>query len=181
MSMTSVDKLIVHPNNPRVGNVDLIAESIENNGWFGTVVAQRSTGYVLAGNHRLMAAKTLGMTEVPVYWVDVDDATATRILLADNRTTELGFYDNDRLVSVLQSTDGDLIGTGWSSDDVDALLAITSDDDLNDLLDSLDRPTEQDEMQRVVLILKPETAEALQAELARLGSHELAVENWLNL
>ena len=41
-----------HPRNPRRGDVDAIEESIAENGFYGCVVAQRSTGYILAGNHR---------------------------------------------------------------------------------------------------------------------------------
>ena len=63
----SVNELIVHPRNARRGNIDAIVASIEANGWWGTLVAQKSTKHVLAGNHRLMAAQVMGMATVPVY------------------------------------------------------------------------------------------------------------------
>ena len=133
IEQVSVDDLIVHPENPRQGDLGAIITSIENNGWYGTVVAQRSTGYVLAGNHRLMAARHTGIDRVPVYWVDVDDATARRILLADNRTAELATYDNDQLVDLLtrHANAGDLLGTGWDADDVDDLIAQLADGQIN--------------------------------------------------
>ncbi len=59
-----VERLRCHPANARVGNVDGIAESIRVNGFFGTIVAQRSTGYILAGNHRFRAAVQVGLAEL---------------------------------------------------------------------------------------------------------------------
>jgi len=120
-----IDDLIRHPDNPRQGDIGAISASIEVNGWYGTVVAQSSTGRVLAGNHRMEAARHLGMTEVPVYWVDVDDATARRIMLADNRTNDLATYDDAVLAELLTALaeDDDLFGSGYDSDDLDDLLA----------------------------------------------------------
>ena len=119
-----VSTLIRHPLNPREGDIGAIAASIERNGWFGTVVVQRSTNYVLAGNHRLEAARMLGFSKVPVYWVDVDDDTAKRILLADNRTSDLASYNIDQLADILKdlAIADDLDGTGWDGDDIDTLL-----------------------------------------------------------
>ncbi len=125
IEVVATDNLTPHPDNPRQGDIGAIATSIQHNGWYGTVVAQKSTGHVLAGNHRLQAARQLGMTEVPVYWIDVDDTTARRILLADNRTNDLATYDDDILATLLAdlaSTD-DLLGTGYDGDDLDDLLA----------------------------------------------------------
>ena len=118
-------KLKLHPDNPRQGDIGAIATSIDQNGWYGTVVAQKSTGHVLAGNHRLQAAQQLGIKEVPVYWVDVDDTTAKKILLADNRTNDLATYNDDVLTELLTdlvSTD-DLLGTGYDGDDLDQLIS----------------------------------------------------------
>ena len=114
-----------HPRNPRRGDVDRIAESMDVNGVFGALVVQRSTCHVLAGNHRLKAARKLGIETLPVTWVDVDDATAHRILLADNRTSDLGSYDDTQLAELLQALDNDggLLGTGYTGDDLAALLA----------------------------------------------------------
>jgi hypothetical protein len=98
----AVTDLKTHPRNVNQGDLGAIHESITANGFWGTIVAQRSTGYVLAGNHRLMAAQQAGATEVPVAWVDVDDEAALRILLADNRTTRLGQDDPNVLAELLQ-------------------------------------------------------------------------------
>lgn len=122
---TRIADLHQHPDNPRQGDVGAIAESIQQNGFYGTVVAQKSTGMILAGNHRVQAATMLGMTDIPVAWVDVDDEAARRILLADNRTNDLASYDQQVLSQILQElvqTDDGLAGTGYDGDDLDDLL-----------------------------------------------------------
>ena len=122
---TPITTLVPHPSNPRQGDVGAIIQSIEANGWYGTLVAQISTGHVLAGNHRLQAAIHCGLDRVPVHWVDVDDDTAHRILLADNRTTDLATYDEHALADLLveMGKTGNLGGTGYDGDDLDDLLA----------------------------------------------------------
>jgi len=120
-----VGKLTRHPKNPRQGDVGAIHQSIAANGFYGAIVAQKSTGHVLAGNHRLEAAKQSGADAVPVIWVDVDDATALRILLADNRTNDLASYDDRALAELLQgilAVTGTLEGTGFDGDALDELL-----------------------------------------------------------
>ena len=111
------DRLRPHPDNPRRGDVATIEESIRQNGWFGTVVAQTSTGYVLIGNHRSLAARNVGLSACPsVQWVDCDDEQARRILLSDNRTADLAVYDDALLSELLDSltdTDLGLAGTGF--------------------------------------------------------------------
>lgn len=121
-----IDAIRPHPRNPRQGDVGAIHESIENNGFYGAIIAQKSTGYILAGNHRWQAARQAGATEIPVTWVDVDDDHALRILLADNRTNDLATYDTDTLAQLLReihADTGSLLGTGYDGDDLDQLLA----------------------------------------------------------
>lgn len=125
--LVSVDQLTPHPENPRIGDVDVLAGSIQENGFYGAVVVQKSTGYVLAGNHRLKAARNRGIEEIPVAWVDVDDDRARRILLADNRTGDLGTYDDDLLADLLKDlaqTEEALRGTGYTPEDLDNLMAL---------------------------------------------------------
>lgn len=120
----AVERLIPHPENPRRGNVDAVVESIRANGFYGALVVQRSTCHVLAGNHRLLAATQLGMTKVPVAWVDCDDETARRILVADNRSSDLAVWDDAALAALLRDIgdSGGLDGTLFSDDELDRLL-----------------------------------------------------------
>lgn len=119
-----VEALKPHPQNPRKGDVDAIGSSIRVNGFYGAIVAQRSTGCILAGNHRWQAAKAEGAKRVPVAWVDVDDEHALRILLADNRTNDMASYDKTSLSALLAelSESVGLEGTGYSPTDLDLLL-----------------------------------------------------------
>lgn len=117
-----------HPKNPRRGDVDLIGESIERNDFYGAVIVQKSSGKILAGNHRWKAAKAKGLAKLPVIFVDVDDATALRILLADNRTSDEATYDDAVLLELLQQANvsAGLEGTGYDSGDLAKLLADTA-------------------------------------------------------
>jgi hypothetical protein len=111
-----VSSLSEHPENPRRGDSKAVNESIATNGFYGAILVQRSTGRVLAGHTRLKAAKQSGATSVPGIWLDVDDKQAKRILLADNRTSDLAYYDDDALFAVLGSIleeGSNLKGTGY--------------------------------------------------------------------
>lgn len=112
-----VTALRQHPENPNVGARDIISESVRVNGFFGALYVQRSTGYVLAGNHRLRELIALGAETVPVIYLDVDDDHARRILLVDNEATRAGHYDDAKLAELLtavKSSPGGFSGTGFT-------------------------------------------------------------------
>lgn len=121
----AVDSLALLPGNPRRGDVGAVARSLAQFGQRKPIVARRD-GTVIAGNHTLQAAQQLGWPEVAVVWVDDDDATASAFALADNRTAELGGYDDQALADLIaevQAADADLLAaTGWSDADLEALL-----------------------------------------------------------
>lgn len=122
--LAAIDAVRPHPSNPRRGDVAAIARSVAANGFYGAVVAQRATGYILAGNHRWEAAKREGLGQVPVVWLDCSDEEARRILLADNRTNDVAGYDEEALAKLLDElrADDGLAGTGWTPADLDALV-----------------------------------------------------------
>lgn len=141
-----VAELSEHPKNPRRGNDSAVAESIEHNGFFGAVLVQRSTGHVLAGNTRLRVARREGEETIPGFWLDVDDAEAERILLADNRMSDLAFYDDRALVELLEGlhdSDDGLVGTGYTDDQL-ALMLDAQEDILDDFDDDEDDPERED-------------------------------------
>jgi hypothetical protein len=119
--LVPVGKLKGYDKNPRKGNVKAIAESLEVNKQYRPIVVQKSTMKILAGNHTWQAAKSLGWAEIAVVFVDVNDEEAKRIVLADNRTNDLADYDGQVLAALLKDL-GDSIGTGYSADDMDAIL-----------------------------------------------------------
>jgi ParB-like chromosome segregation protein Spo0J len=121
-----VDTLSLLPGNPRRGNVGAVARSLEAFGQRKPIVAKRD-GTVIAGNHTLAAAQQLGWLEIAVVFVDDDAATAKAYALADNRTAELGSYDDDALAALIaevQTADAELLAaTGWSDADLKELFA----------------------------------------------------------
>lgn len=125
-----VNELKQHPNNVNQGDFGAILESVQQNGLYGALVANRRTGHILAGNHRYAVAKHLGYETVPVAWVDVDPEKEIRIMLADNRTTRLGMDDESALADLLTelaTTDIGLMGTGYDGDFLDNLLSFVGD------------------------------------------------------
>lgn len=125
--LVDMEDVTAHPNNARNGDIDAIAESITVNGFVAPVIAQKSTGHIIAGNHRYYALMQLGSAKIPVIWVDVDDNAAKRYLLADNRTSDLGTYDNSMLLSLLEemnATEDALHGTGYHEYDMEVLKAL---------------------------------------------------------
>ena len=120
-----LSQLKTHPSNPRRGDLDAIKQSISINGFYGSVVVNRRTSHILAGNHRYLAAKDLGYESVPVTWVDVGEREEKRILAADNRTSELGGYDDAILTDLLQElSDADMLeGSGYGTDELEEMIA----------------------------------------------------------
>ncbi|MFE2772281.1 DNA methyltransferase [Microbacterium resistens] len=122
-----VGELSVFHRNPRRGDVRAIAESLQAHGQYRPLVVNVGTVTgrpfeILAGNHTYLAACALGWESVQATTVDVDDETAHRIVLADNRLADLGAYDDADLVAALEAA-GDLTGTGYEHGDLEALLA----------------------------------------------------------
>ena len=113
-----LNSITPHPENARRGDVDKIAESLAHHGQYKPIVVNNRDKTILAGNHTYKAAKRLKWKNIAVVWVDVDDTTAKRIILADNRTSDLGSYNEPALKALLEELDGDFAGTGFTADDV---------------------------------------------------------------
>jgi DNA modification methylase len=162
-----IDALRPHPDNPRRADTSVVVDSIAANGFYGALVVQRSTGHILAGNHRWRAARESGITELPVLYLDVDDDRARRILLVDNRTSDLAGYDETELVALLllsmSATEAQLSGTGFTEDDLAALVAA-------DLLAGAEAAEELDDCPDA-----PEAPTSAPGDLWLLGRHRLLV------
>lgn len=136
-------ELALYHQNPRVGDIAAIAASLRANGQYKPIVVNRGTltgraNEVLAGNHTLMAARRLGWPELQVVFVDVDDVQAAKIVIVDNRASDLGEFDPQALADVLASIP-DLDGTGYTDAEFDQLL---EDIELADLPDELSIETD---------------------------------------
>lgn len=129
----SVNRLSPLPGNPRKGDVNAVARSYAKFGQRKPIVARvesldddgQPLGIVIAGNHQLAAAKKLGWDEIAVVWVYDDDLTAKAFALADNKTSDLGDYDNDAIADFLADLTVDdslLAATGFSSREIAHLL-----------------------------------------------------------
>jgi len=116
-----------YPNNPRKGNIDLIAKSLETYGQYKPITINKRTNEILAGNHTYEAAKKLGWTTIQGTYVDADEQTAAKIVLIDNRTSDSGGYNDTALLQLLDGL-GDLDATGYA------------DKDLRELQEMLDAP-----------------------------------------
>lgn len=127
-----VSQLRTYHRNPRKGNVEIIAESLRVNGQYRAIAVNRGThtgrpNEVLAGNHTLLAARNLGWDNIAATFVDVDDDQCARIVAVDNRSADLGEYDEGVLAALI----GDLPtldGTGYTADDLAALLGDADED-----------------------------------------------------
>ena len=119
-----IDEVEGHPKNVRQGDVGAITVSLEAHGQYKPILVQKSSGYIIAGNHTWLAAKALGWKKIAVQYLDVDDDKALRILLADNRSTDLATYDELALAEVLSdyARSYDMGGLLWDQDDLDDML-----------------------------------------------------------
>ena len=150
--------LNLYHKNPRVGDTQAIKGSIVSNGIFRPVVVNKGTytdkpNEILAGNHTVKAIRELAeehpddarWQHVDVWMVDVDSERAARIVLADNRTADLGSYDNEELLGLLHVVGNDLEGTGYDSDDLQMLQDITEGpESLDDLESEFGEPEDDD-------------------------------------
>ena len=115
-----------HPKNVRQGDIGAISESLKAHGQYRPIVVDKRTNCILAGNHTWKAAKALGWQQINAGFIETkDDDEALRILLADNRTTDLASYDEAQLANLLKdlaNTDEGLTGTAFDGDALDQLL-----------------------------------------------------------
>lgn len=91
-----IDKLQSLKGNPQVSDIEAIMAVLTEFGQHNVITVngtEEEGGYVVAGNHRLQAAKKLGWTHVAVAFVDEDAARSLARAVSDNRISELGHTD----------------------------------------------------------------------------------------
>ena len=124
----SVDSLIPYINNSRKHSdeqVAQIAASIQEFGWTNPILVDGDNG-LIAGHGRLLAARKLGMSKVPVIELDhLSEAQKKALIIADNKLA-LNADWNAELLEVelkdLLAADFDLNLLGFDKDELDALL-----------------------------------------------------------
>src|SRR5664280_2875859 len=103
-----IDDLRPDPANPRrisEDELDALERSLRQFGFVQPVLARREDRTVIGGHQRLVAARRLGLTTVPVMWLDVSVEQARLLGLALNKIS--GSWDDAllaRLLADLQTT-----------------------------------------------------------------------------
>ena len=129
--LVSANDLRPWTDNPRSSSeagLAKVAESIQRFGFLAPIVARRSDGRIAAGHMRLRAAvEILGLAEVPVRWVDLDDDEIAAYAIADNRTAEESDWERLPLAAILaELADGSelLAATGLTDEEVRELIRL---------------------------------------------------------
>jgi len=150
-----VDDLRPNPRNPRRHGQEVmrLARSILRTAWGAPIVAQRSTRRIIGGHGRLEAAKEIlagievdgelrgghehlfdrlapGPGMVPVRWVDVSDAEADAMTLADNARALQGVDDPLAIVEMAQQFGREsetMRDIGFDADALDAIVKSAGD------------------------------------------------------
>jgi hypothetical protein len=121
--LIEIDSVEPWPGNYREGDIGAITESLTRFGQQKPIVVQASSMKIVAGNHVWMGAKALGATKIAANVEEMSDEDAEAFLLADNRTSERGSTNEEKLAALLERVAGrGLQGTGYDGDDVDDLL-----------------------------------------------------------
>jgi len=120
----AIEKVIPYAKNPRKNQaVEKVANSIKDFGFQQPIVVDKNM-VVIVGHTRLLGAKKLGLTEVPIVIADLNEAKAKAYRIADNRVNEDSGWDNQLLqdeLNKLLDFDIDLNITGFTNDELDNL------------------------------------------------------------
>jgi DNA modification methylase len=159
-----IDSLIPYAKNARVhddAQIAQLAGSIKEFGFNNPVLIDKDNG-IIAGHGRVMAARKLGLTEVPTILLDhLNETQRKAYILADNRIAINSTWDNEMLSLELMDIKDDvsLAMLGFSVDELDALLNPTQ------LTDGL---TDEDAVPEVPI--EPTTK---LGDIYQLGNHRL--------
>lgn len=129
-----ISDLIPYVNNSRTHSeeqVNQIASSIKEFGFTNPVLIDEQGG-LIAGHGRVIAAKKLGITEIPSIVLDgLTEAQKKAYIIADNQLPLNAGWDLDTLrleIDTLKELDFDLSILGFDEDVIDKLLDIELDE-----------------------------------------------------
>jgi DNA modification methylase len=125
----SVDRLIPYARNARTHSPEQVAQiaaSIAEFGWTNPILVG-ADGVVIAGHARLLAARKLGISDVPVIVLDhLSDSQRRALVIADNRLALNAGWDEEMLrveLEALREDEFNLDLLGFGVEEMDALLA----------------------------------------------------------
>lgn len=116
----SIYDIKAYDNNPRKISeeaINAVAASIKNFGFKVPVILDKNN-VIVAGHTRILAAKKLGIEEIPC--IIADDLTPEQIKafrLADNKVAEMSGWDFEKLDIELEGLDFDMAEFGFDSQD----------------------------------------------------------------
>jgi hypothetical protein len=128
IEMRPTDGLIAYVRNARTHSDEQVAQIAASIAEFGFVnpILVGADDVVIAGHGRLMAAKRLGMAEVPAVVIDhLSDAQRRALVIADNKLAENAGWDESMLraeIAALQDESYDLDLLGFAEDELGQLL-----------------------------------------------------------
>ena len=143
------DELIPYGNNVKAhpdDQVKKIASSIKNYGWDQPIVVDGSNE-IIKGHGRLQAAQLLGLEQVPVIVrEDLTEAEARASRIADNKTAESEWLDEELETEIdvlAQDDEIDMDSLGFDDDEIDDLLDSLNEEDDSDIeyTDKIKTPT----------------------------------------
>ena len=147
-----VEALIPYARNPRTHTdeqVAKIAASIVEYGWTNPVLVDGDNG-IIAGHGRLVAARKLGLPEVPVIELAHLSPTQKRAyVISDNRLALDAGWDEEMLaleLTELSEAGYDLALTGFEDGEIEALLADDIDTGSGDQEQDADEPDAADDV-----------------------------------
>jgi len=163
-----INQVIPYARNARTISgiaVDKVAASIKEFGWRQPIVVDTAR-VIIAGHTRLLAARKLGLTEVPVHVAEnLTPGQVKAYRLADNRTHDESSWDFELLGPELLDLQhlgfGNLELTGFDATEIEEFLAGARSPGQEGLIPDDDAPA------------LPEAAVAQRGELWRLGDHRL--------
>src|ERR1017187_9198955 len=166
----SIDRLIPRVTNPRTHTPEQVAQvaaSMREWGWTNPILVGVDND-VLAGHARLLAARQLGLTEVPVIQLGhLSEPQRRALVIADNQLAITGAgWDEETLrleLAALSEESFDLSLVGFDDDELARLLAEQ---------DSAEGLTDEDAVPDL-----PETPTSMTGDLWLLSDHRLLVSD----
>jgi DNA modification methylase len=165
-----LDQLRPDPANPRrIGDdeLDALERSLREFGFVQPVLARRADGVVIGGHQRLVAARRLGLANVPVIFLDLSVEQARLLGLALNKIS--GTWDDALLARLLADLQ--------AVPELDVTLSGFGEDEVHDLLRSLEVREKRDRPEsfdlEAALEAARQTSRTKVGDLWALGDHRL--------